>query len=115
MKLLFRRWCGAGFPYRRRPGRTFETAAAGLLDLLAWLTECRCTHVAMEAAGVYWKPVWNSLSDGDFDLIPSFARTANARHIRNVPGRETDMNDAMWIAECGRRLTAHTGPLRGPV
>jgi transposase len=53
----------------------------------------------MEATGVYWKPVWNILSDGDFELI-----LANAAHIKNVPGRKTDMNDAMWIADlvaCG--------------
>jgi len=82
-----------------RTCRTFETTTAGLLDLLAWLTECGCTHVAMEATGVYWKPVWNILSDGRFELI-----VANARHIKNVPGRKTDMNDAMWIADlvaCG--------------
>jgi transposase len=79
--------------------RTFDTTTAGLLDLLAWLTERGCTHVAMEATGVYWKPVWNILSDGRFELM-----VANARHIKNVPGRKTDMNDAMWIADlvaCG--------------
>jgi transposase len=82
-----------------RECRTFETTTAALLDLLTWLKECRCTHVAMEATGVYWKPVWNILSDGVFELI-----VANARHIKNVPGRKTDMNDAMWIADlvaCG--------------
>jgi transposase len=55
--------------------------------------------VAMEATGVYWKPVWNILSDGDFELI-----LANAAHIKNVPGRKTDVNDATWIADlvsCG--------------
>jgi len=82
-----------------RECRTFETTTAGLLTLLAWLRECRCTHVGMEATGVYWKPVWNILSDGDFELI-----VANAAHIKNVPGRKTDLNDAMWIADlvaCG--------------
>jgi len=82
-----------------RECRSFETTTAGLLALLAWLTEARCTHVAMEATGVYWKPVWNILSDGDFELM-----VANAAHIKNVPGRKTDMNDAMWIADlvaCG--------------
>jgi transposase len=82
-----------------RTCRTFETTTAGLEDLLAWLTEQGCSHVAMEATGVYWKPVWNILSDGKFELI-----VANARHIKNVPGRKTDMNDAMWIADllsCG--------------
>ena len=82
-----------------RTCRTFDTTTQGLLDLLAWLSERGCSHVAMEATGVYWKPVWNILSDGAFELI-----VANARHIKNVPGRKTDMNDAMWIADlvaCG--------------
>ena len=82
-----------------RECRSFETTTAGLLALLDWLRESGCTHVAMEATGVYWKPVWNILSDGPFELI-----LANAAHIKNVPGRKTDMNDAMWIADlvaCG--------------
>jgi transposase len=82
-----------------RECRTVETTTAGLLALLAWLSESGCTHVAMEATGVYWKPVWNILSDGDFELI-----VANAAHIKNVPGRKTDVNDATWIADlvaCG--------------
>jgi transposase len=82
-----------------RECRTFDTTTAGLEALLSWLTESGCTHVAMEATGVYWKPVWNILSDGTFELI-----LANAAHIKNVPGRKTDMNDAMWIADlvsCG--------------
>ena len=76
-----------------RECRTFDTTTAGLESLLSWLTESGCTQVAMEATGVYWKPVWNILSDGKFELL-----VANARHIKNVPGRKTDMNDAMWIA-----------------
>jgi transposase len=83
----------------KRQCRSFATTTAGLLDLLAWLRACGCSHVAMEATGVYWKPVWNILSDGDFVLI-----VANAAHIKNVPGRKTDVNDAMWIADlvaCG--------------
>ena len=66
---------------------------------MGWLTELGCTHVAMEATCVYWKPVWNILSEGAFELI-----VANAAHIKNVPGRKTDINDAMWIADlvaCG--------------
>jgi len=83
----------------RRQCRGFATTTAGLLDLLAWLPGCGCSHVAMEATGAYWKPVWNILSEGDFALI-----VANAAHIKNVRGRKTDMNDAMWIADlmaCG--------------
>ena len=77
-----------------RECRTFETTTAGLETLLAWLTQSGCTHVAMEATGVYWKPVWNILSDGKFALI-----LANAAHIKTVPGRKTDVNDATWIAD----------------
>src|SRR5271170_3374693 len=82
-----------------RECRTFDTTTTGLLALLAWLSESGCTHVAMEATGVYWKPVWNILSDGAFELV-----LANAAHIKNVPGRKTDVNDATWIADlvaCG--------------
>lgn len=82
-----------------RECRTFETTTTSLEDLLDWLTQSQCTQVAMEATGVYWKPVWNILSDGNFDLI-----LANAAHIKNVPGRKTDVNDATWIADlvaCG--------------
>src|SRR5208337_2831257 len=78
--------------------RTFATTTDGLLGLLEWLSLSRCAVVAMEATGVYWRPVWKILSDGDFELI-----LANAAHIKAVPGRKTDMNDAMWIAD----LAAH--------
>ena len=77
--------------------RTFDTTTQGLLALCDWLGEHGCTHVAMEATGVYWKPVWHVL-ESDFELV-----LANAAHIRNVPGRKTDVNDAMWIAD----LLAH--------
>lgn len=77
--------------------RTFGTTTAALLQLSDWLTEYDVTHVAMEATGVYWKPVWHVL-DGTFELV-----LANAMHIKNVPGRKTDVNDAQWIAD----LLAH--------
>jgi transposase len=78
--------------------RTFQTTTADLLRLFVWLAANECTHVAMEATGVYWKPVWHILDDGDFVLV-----LANAAHVKNVPGRKTDVNDAMWLAE----LLAH--------
>jgi transposase len=65
--------------------------------LADWLAGHGCTHVAMEATGVYWKPVWHVL-EGAFTLV-----LANAMHIRTVPGRKSDMNDATWIAD----LLAH--------
>jgi transposase len=83
----------------KRECRTFTTTTEQLAELRAWLEECRCTHVAMEATGVYWMPVFRILGEGQFELT-----VANAAHIKNVPGRKTDMNDAMWIADllaCG--------------
>ena len=77
---------------------TFGTTTEALLRLSDWLTERGCTHVAMEATGVYWKPVWHVLEDGGFALI-----LANAAHVKNVPGRKTDVTDAAWLAE----LLAH--------
>ena len=69
--------------------RTFQTTTADLLRLSEWLAANECTHVAMEASGVYWKPVWHILDDGEFELV-----LANAAHVKNVPGRKTDVNDA---------------------
>jgi transposase len=86
-----------------REVRTFGTTTAELAALSAWLAEHGITHVAMEATGVYWKPVWHILSEGEFHLV-----LANAAHIKNVPGRKTDVNDATWIAD----LLAH-GLIRG--
>jgi transposase len=81
----------------RREVRRWATTTAGLLELADWLRQAGCTHVAMEATGVYWKPVWHIL-EGEFELI-----LANPAHIRNVPGRKSDVNDATWIAD----LLAH--------
>lgn len=81
----------------RQEVRTFETTTSGLLKLCDWLEEFGVQHVAMEATGVYWKPVWHVL-EGHFELV-----LANAAHVKNVPGRKTDVNDAMWLAD----LLAH--------
>jgi transposase len=77
--------------------RRFPTTTRGLIELADWLEQAECTHVAMEATGVYWKPVWHIL-EGRFQLI-----LANAAHIKGVPGRKSDVNDASWIAD----LLAH--------
>jgi transposase len=87
----------------KREVRTFGTTTKDLLALSEWLASQGCTHIAMEATGVYWKPVWHVLSDGDFTLV-----LANAGHVKNVPGRKTDVNDATWLAD----LMAH-GLIRG--
>jgi len=68
------------------------------MALSDWLGAEGCTHIAMEATGVYWKPVWHILSDGEFELV-----LANATHVKNVPGRNTNVNDATWLAD----LLAH--------
>jgi hypothetical protein len=78
--------------------RTFQTTTADLLRLSEWLATNGCTHVAMEATGIYWKPVWHILDDGEFELV-----LANAAHVKNVPGRKSDVNDATWVTE----LLAH--------
>jgi transposase len=78
--------------------KTFKTTTQELMALSEWLSTEAATHIAMEATGVYWKPVWHILSDGEFELI-----LANAAHVKNVPGRKTDVNDAVWLAD----LMAH--------
>ena len=77
-----------------RECRSFGTTTDELLALLEWLTTSGCQAVAMEATGVYWMPIYKILGDGDFPVL-----VANAAHIKAVPGRKTDMNDAMWIAD----------------
>lgn len=77
----------------RNQVRTFGTTTKELLALDDWLAENECTHAAMEATGVYWKPVWHIL-ESSVELV-----LAKAADIRNRPGRKTDVNDATWIAE----------------
>jgi transposase len=86
-----------------REVRTFKTTTKDLMGLSEWLSAEGCSHIVMEATGVYWKPVWHILSDGEFELV-----LANAAHVKNVPGRKTDVNDATWLAD----LMAH-GLVRG--
>jgi transposase len=91
---------------QRRPTkqtRTFGTMTGDLLAMVDWLRECGVNHVAMEATGVYWKPVWNVL-EGHFTEV----LLVNAQHVKAVPGRKTDQKDAEWLAD----LLQH-GLLRG--
>jgi transposase len=73
--------------------RTFGTMTRDLLALSDWLAAAGCTHVAMEATGVFWKPIYNLL-EGSFALV-----VVNAQHSKAVPGRKTDVRDAEWIAD----------------
>ena len=84
-------------PPLHRETRSFATTTRSLLALAEWLGGHRCSHVAMEATGVYWRPVWHML-EGQFELV-----LANAQHVKNVPERKSDVNDAMWLAD----LLAH--------
>ncbi len=73
--------------------RTFTTMTDDLLALGDWLRACGVTHVAMESTGVYWKPLWNVLEDR-FELV-----LVNAQHVKQVPGRKTDVRDCEWLAD----------------
>lgn len=73
--------------------RRFETLTDDLLALADWLRAGEVTHVAMESTGVYWRPIFNIL-ESEFEVL-----LVNAQHIKHVPGRKTDVNDAQWIAE----------------
>ena len=86
----------------QRDLRSFGTTTAAIGQMADWLAEGGVTHVAMEATGVYWKPIYNLL-ENRFELI-----LANAQHIKAVPGRKTDVQDSEWIAD----LLRH-GLLRG--
>ena len=109
MDVVYERCCGLDVHKRTRRGlpgasRGRRAAPEGGADLrhddrrpaalAAWLAEAAVDAVAMESTGVYWKPIWNLLEDGPFELV-----LANAQHIKPVPGRKTDVKDAEWIAE----------------
>ena len=79
---------------RKKEFRTFD---ADLTRLMLWLKACKVTHVAMESTGVYWWPIWARL-EGKFEMI-----LTNPQHMRGIPGRKTDQQDAEWIAD----LLAH--------
>lgn len=78
---------------RKKETRSYLTMTQNLLEMRDWLKERGCTHIAMEATGVYWKPIYNLL-EGDFEIL-----LVNARHVKAVPGRKTDVKDAEWLAD----------------
>lgn len=84
---------------RRQETREFGTFTGRLVELRDWLTAEQVTQVAMEATGVYWKPVWHVLEAAGFELL-----LVNPAHFKNLPGRKTDVKDSEWLAqllECG--------------
>lgn len=78
----------------RAQGHRFATTPAGMKALVEWLLSHGVTHVAMEATGVYWIPVYKELEAAGLDLT-----LCNAHHVKNVPGRKTDQSDAAWLAQ----------------
>ena len=74
--------------------RTFATMTADLLALGDWLAHWGVTHVAMESTGIYWQPVYNILEDEGRTLL-----LVNAQHMKQVPGRKTDVRDSEWLAD----------------
>ena len=91
---------GQGPGGRTQQTRKFRTFYQVLAQMVDWLVEQGVTHVAMEATGVYWKPVFHALCEADSIEIV----LVNARHVKNVPGRKTDVKDSEWLAqllECG--------------
>ena len=74
--------------------KEFSSFTGSLTELRDWCTTEGVTHIAMESTGVYWKPVYNILEEGGFEII-----LANARHVRNVPGHKTDKKDSQWLSK----------------
>ena len=77
-----------------RPVQCFKTFTSDLLRLADWLTACGVTSVAMEATGVYWIPIYEMLESRGLEVL-----LVNARHLKNVPGRKSDVSDCEWIRE----------------
>src|SRR5919106_4102247 len=106
MRVLYQRCCGLDVPKESvracvvtpegKQIRKFGALTKDLLMLSDWLTTFQVTHVAMESTGVFWQPLYNLLEE-EFTVW-----VVNARHIKNVPGRKTDVKDAEWIADLVR-------------
>lgn len=119
MQILIERACGLDVHKRTitacivtpegKEIKTFHTHTVYLLQLIDWMKEHRCSHVAMESTGVFWKPIVNLLEAEDIQYL-----VVNAQHMKAVPGRKTDVKDAEWIADLLRHglLTASYIPDR---
>jgi transposase len=80
---------------RHQQVRRYATFYGALCEMAGWLTELNVTHVAMEATGIYWRPVWHALAQTEsLEVL-----VCNAAHVKNVPGRKTDVGDAAWLAQ----------------
>lgn len=103
MQVLYPRCCGVDVHVKtivacliingRKEVRTFGTMTADLIAFRAWLVTSGCTHVALESTGVYWRPVFNILEEVVEVML------VNARHVKAVPGRKTDVRDCEWLAD----------------
>ena len=108
MEIIFERCCGIdvhketltacimigeGGKVTKKEIRTYTTMTEDIEQLRDWLKSEGVTHVAMESTGIYWRPIFNILEE-DFEII-----LANARHIKNVPGRKTDVKDSEWLCK----------------
>ena len=90
----------------KREVRTFKTTTKDLMALSDWLAAEVCRHIIMEATGIYWRPVWHVLGDGDFELV-----LANAARVKNVPGRNSIACDP---AVAPKRPSAPSPPPSSP-
>lgn len=84
---------GKGNRLKKKDIRTYSTMTGDIEQLRDWLKSEGITHVAMESSGVYWRPVYNIMEE-DFEIL-----LANARHVKNVPGRKTDVKDSAWLCK----------------
>ncbi len=88
--------------------KTFPTFTSDIQELANWLKEFKVYHVAVESTGIYWKPIFN-VFEGDFDVI-----LVNAQHVKNVPGRKTDVKDSEWLCKllkCGLLTKSFIPPI----
>ena len=108
MDLVYERCCGIDVHknmlmvciftgVRKKEIRQFGTMTDDIMEIVSWLRKTKCDIVAMESTGVYWKPVYNILESEGIETI-----IVNAQHIKAVPGRNTDVKDAEWIADLVR-------------
>ena len=107
MDVIYQRCCGVDvhkkvlvvclMSGKKKEIKTYGTSTRDLLSLSDWLSENRCEAVAMESTASYWKPLYNVLEATEMKVI-----VANPQHIKNVPGKKTDMKDVEWIADLFR-------------